>query len=109
MTQNETNKPSKGLGKIYWRDILQSLYYGSIPQIFAIIAFLSESIIAENPHFPTWVEWLPYVKATAGVMGSIIVGKFGINNIGQILKKDKDVVKIDVDTLENLENNQIVK
>jgi hypothetical protein len=97
--------PPKGLGTINWRDLWKGLYYAAIGQILALIAFLVTSLLQEIPHFPTWVEWLPYIKGTAVAIGGYLAGKFGVNNVGQILKKDRPVVKIDVETLNDLKDN----
>ena len=35
-------------------------------------------------------------------MVGYLVGKFGVNNVGQILKKDKEVIPIAKDTLSDL-------
>jgi len=94
--------PTKGLGNINWRDLWKGLYYAAIGQLLALIGFLFMSLLQETPHFPTWVEWLPYVKGTVVAIGGYLAGKLGVNNVGQILKKDRPIVRVDVETLNDL-------
>ena len=97
-----TVPPKKGLGSIQWRDLLKGVYYAAVGQILYLIGFFFSSLLQEHPRFPTWIEWLPYIKAIAVTIGGYIVGKFGINNTGQILTKNKPTTTIDVDTLNDL-------
>ena|SRR6185503_4559901 len=99
-----TPPPPKGIGSIQWRDLLKGIYYAAIGQFLALIGFFVSGILTEHPHFPTWIEWLPYVKATVYAIGGYIAGKFGVNNVGQIFKKDKPVVPIAQDTLQDLKD-----
>lgn len=100
---------TKGIGNIKWADLSKGLYYASIGTILTLVGFIVESILTEHPHFPSWVEILPYIKGVVASLGGYIVGKFGVNNVGQVLQKDKEVVRIDVDTLDDLKENQDVK
>lgn len=102
MIENGTTLPPKGLGTIRLRDVLKSLYYACGMQIVALIAFLVSGLLQEHPHFPTWAEWLPYVRATVYAIGGYIGGKLGINNVGQIFTKDKPVVHVDAQELASL-------
>lgn len=96
--------PSKGLGSLQWRDLLKGAYYACVGQVLYLIGYLFISLLQEHPHFPTWVEWLPYVKAVLVAIGGYIVGKLGINNVGQILQKNKPVVHVEVGALQNLKD-----
>jgi len=102
MSENGTTFPVKGLGNIRWKDLWKSLYYAAASQIVALILFFCDSLLQAHPHFPTWIEWLPYVKATFAAIAGYIIAKFGVNNVGQILQKDQPVVHIDVDSLNEL-------
>ncbi|MEO7048951.1 MAG: hypothetical protein ABI091_26850 [Ferruginibacter sp.] len=102
MSENATTIPPKGLGSIKWNDLLKGVYYASIGQFLALGGFLISGILTDHPHFPTWVEWLPYVKATVYAIGGYIAGKFGVNNVGQIFTKDKPVVHVDAAELDSL-------
>lgn len=104
MAQQVTPPPPKGLGTLNWRDLWKGLYYAAIGQILALIGFFFTSLLNEHPHFPTWVEWLPYVKATLYAIGGYIAGKFGVNNVGQIFTKNKPVVPVAVETLNDLKD-----
>jgi hypothetical protein len=103
MSETATSIPQKGLGTVKWHDVLKGLYYISIGQILALVGFLVSSLLQEHPHFPTWAEWLPYVKVACYSIGGYITGKFGVNNVGQILKKDQPVVHIGADQLDELQ------
>lgn len=101
--ERATTVPPKGLWNIRWFDVLKSLYYACVTQIVALVVFLFASLLQEHPHFPTWAEWLPYIRATVYAMGGYIAGKLGINNVGQILQKDKPVVHVDAVELDTLQ------
>lgn len=94
--------PPKGLGTLQWRDLLKGVYYAAIGQLLALGGFFLTSVLQEHPHFPSWVEWLPYVKATLYAIGGYITGKLGVNNVGQIFTKDKPIVHVDAQALEEL-------
>lgn len=103
MAQIASTIPAKGLGSIRWRDLTKGLYYAAIGQILALFGFLFTGLLQEHPHFPSWVEWLPYVKATLYAIGGYLAGKLGVNNVGQILQKDKPVVHVDATDLKELQ------
>ncbi len=67
-----------------------------------LAGFLITGLLTEHPHFPSWPEWLPYVKATVYAIGGYLAGKLGVNNVGQILKKDKPIVHVDAQALDQL-------
>lgn len=94
--------PPKGLGSLQWHDLLKGLYYAAIGQLLALVGFLFTGLLQEHPHFPSWVEWLPYVKATLYAIGGYIAGKLGVNNVGQIFAKDKPIVHVDATALDEL-------
>ena len=101
-THTPTPPPPKGIGTIQLRDFIKGLYYAGIGQVLLLAGFVVSSLLQEKPVFPTWAESLPYIQSLAATLGGYILGKFGVNNVGQILTRDKEVVKIDVNTLENL-------
>lgn len=102
MADTHTPPPPKGIGTIQLRDFVKGLYYAGIGQVLLIGGFVISSLLQEKPVLPTWEQYLPYLQSLATTLGGYILGKFGINNVGQILTRDKEVVKIDVATLENL-------
>ena len=97
-----TPLPPKGIGSIKWYDLLKGMYYTAIGAVLALISYVVTGILTETPHLPSWVEILPYVKTIVFTIGGYLVGQLGVNNVGQILTKDKETVKIDVDTLQDL-------
>jgi len=103
MSENATTVPIKGLGTVNLRDLWKGLYYIIIGQVIAMVSFLSINLLQEHPHFPTWVEWLPYIKSSVYMLGGYIGGKLGINNVGQIFKKDQNVVHVDIDSYNELQ------
>lgn len=100
--ENGTTVPVKGLGNIKLKDLWKGLYYAIAGQIVALFLFFCNSLLQEHPHFPTWLEWLPYIKATFAAIIGYLGAKFGVNNVGQILQKDKPVVHVDVESLNDL-------
>lgn len=104
MSAVATTVPPKGLGSIQWKDFLKGLYYAIIGNVIYLVSFFISSLLQETPHFPTWAEWLPYIKGIAAAFGGYIVGKLGVNNVGQIFQKDKQIVHVDANDLKELEN-----
>lgn len=102
MSDNLPTIPPKGLGSLQWRDLFKGLYYAAIGQVLALAGFLVTSLLQDHPHFPSWIEWLPYVKATIYAIGGYVAGKLGVNNVGQILTKDKPLVRVDAAALDEL-------
>jgi len=94
--------PPKGLGSLKLADLWKGLYYAASAQILALIYFLFEQLLTEHPHFPTWIEWLPYVRATVFAILGYLVAKLGVNNVGQIFTKDKPIVRVDAQALDEL-------
>ena len=99
-----TKVPPKGLWSLQARDFLKGLYYAVVGQLVIMIYFLIQNLLQEHPHWPTWAEWLPSVKAFVSTFAGYILGKIGVNNVGEIFTKDKPVVHVDATDLKNLEN-----
>lgn len=91
-----------GLGKIHVRDFVKGLYYACCGQILGMLYFAFDSILQETPIWPTWAQWLPYIKAFVISVLSYVLGKLGINNVGQILTKNKPVVSVHKDDLQEI-------
>lgn len=102
--KSTTPIPPRGIGNIKWYDLLKGMYYTGIGAILALVSFVVKGILTETPHLPTWVEILPFVQTIVFTVGGYLVGQLGVNNVGQILTKDKSTVRIDVDTLNDLKN-----
>lgn len=103
MAETATTIPPKGLGSVKWNDLLKGLYYAIIGQIVYLVTFFVGSLLQEHPHFPTWAEWLPYIKPIIYQIGGYLVGKLGVNNVGQIGKADKPIVHVDKEELNELQ------
>lgn len=102
MSEIATMIPPGGLGKIRGRDFIKGLYYACCGQILAIGYFAFDSILQETPVFPTWAEWLPYIRAFIIAVLGYVLGKLGVNNVGQILSKNKPVVSVHKEDLEEI-------
>lgn len=103
-TKQTLKAPATGLGQIaFWSDLGKGLYYACAGQIIALLTYLGNSVMQEQPHFPnTWVEWYPYVKNIVYAAAGYVFAKFGINNVGQILQRNKDVLLVPKDHLDEL-------
>ena len=101
MSQN-ADIPPRGLNSIKWQDLLKGVYYAAIGQLVYLIIYFGDSILQATPHFPTWSEYVPYLKAVFVSIGGYLLGKLGINNVGQIFTSDKAVVKMDVNSVNEL-------
>lgn len=102
MAENATNIiPPKGLGSVdVIKSFLKGLYYAIIGQVIYVVVFLIDSFLQEHPHLPTWVEWLPYIKPIVYQIAGYIIGKLGVNNVGEIFTRNKPVVQVDQKHLE---------
>lgn len=96
--------PPTGLGSIaFWSDLGRGLYYACAGAILRLVSFVGGSVLSEHPHFPnTWAEWFPYVQGIAFAASGYVLAKFGINNVGQIMQRDKPVVLVGKEHLEDL-------
>ncbi len=103
MAETSTTIPPKGLGSIKWNDLLKGLYYAVSGSAVVYISVIFNSILQERPHFPNWIESLPYLKGIAASFGGYLLGKLGVNNVGQIFTKDKSIVHVDATELKALE------
>jgi hypothetical protein len=103
MEETSTTIPPKGLGSIKWNDLLKGLYYAVFGSIVLYFGFIFNSILQEHPRLPNWVESLPYIKGIAASFGGYLLGKLGVNNVGQIFTKDKAVVRVDATELKDLQ------
>lgn len=102
MPELATTIPPKGYGNIRWNDLLKGVYYAIIGQVLYLVSFFVNSVLQEHPHFPAWAEWLPYIKPIALQIGGYLIGKLGVNNVGQIGKRDKEIVHVGKDQLQEL-------
>lgn len=104
MSEIATTVPPKGFGSLQARDWLKGLYYAVIGQLVIMLYFLVDNLLQEHPHWPTWAEWLPSVKAFVSTFAGYVLGKIGVNNVGQLFQKDKPIVHVAADELKALLN-----
>ncbi len=102
MSELATTIPPKGYGSLQARDWLKGLYYAVVGSIVLMFYFLVENLLQEHPHWPTWNEWLPLIKGFVQAFAGYIIGKIGVNNVGQIFQKDKPIVHVDAEDLKKV-------
>src|SRR5690242_4551739 len=97
MAENATTVPPKGLGTIkisdFWKGALMAFGTSLLGGIYFLLT---------KDHFPTWAEFQPYLQAAIAAFIMYILKNLGTNNVGQLLTKDKPVVHVDVETLNDL-------
>lgn len=102
MGEIATHIPPGGLGKIHARDFIKGLYYACCGQMLGMLYFAFDSILQETPIWPTWAEWVPYLRAFLLTVSGYVLGKLGVNNVGEILKKNKPIVAVHADDLQEV-------
>lgn len=99
MAQKASNISAKGLGSInlndFWKGALLTVFTSLLSGLYVLLS---------EDHFPTWIEFKPYVIAALAGFVSYILKNIGTNNVGQILKQDKPVVPVEVEKLEELKD-----
>src|SRR4051812_46205423 len=99
MSQTATTLPLKsGIGTLRWADLLKGLVK-SVAGLF--VGVLIKTL--QDKQLPTYAEIEPILEACV----YFIVGYLGINaatnNVGQMFTKNKAVVTVDKEHLENLQ------
>lgn len=99
MPELATTVPPKGIGNIRWADLAKGAILSCSAQILAMLDFWLNA-----DHFPTYLEWQPYIKATIYFFVLYLLKNFGTNNVGQFLKADKPIVHVDKEQLQELKD-----
>lgn len=97
MAENATTIPPQGLGKLKLNDFWKG----------ALIAFGTSVLsgayfLLTKDHFPTWVEFQPYLQTAVAAFIMYVLKNLGTNNVGELLQKDKPVVHVDAQQLDDL-------
>lgn len=92
--QTTSTIPPKGLFTLKGKDFVNGLIVALFPHALAIGKFLINS-----DHWPTWVEWQPYIEMSYLAFGTYIGKNFFTNNAGQLFKEDQPVVTVGEDEL----------
>ncbi len=97
MTQEAQTVPPKGLYTLQVSDFVKGLGFVLFGNLAAALIFL-----IRQDHWPSWVEWQPYAESALTVFLAYIGKNFFTNNVGEVFTQDKPVVKVDIETLDNL-------
>lgn len=98
MAQNASTIPPKGFGKLHINDFWKSLLYSAITNM---LLFLYPIINAGN--WPTTLDFQNMSKTTAAMIIAYLLKNLGTNNVGEFLKKDKPVMLVNADNLNELQ------
>lgn len=97
MSEAATTIPPSGLGKLKLSDAAKGL----IKTLTGLLlAFIIDAL--SKDHFPTWVEFVPYIKMAIGYFAGYLGINLATNNVGQLFAPDKKVVTVSKDHLEDL-------
>lgn len=97
MGETATTVPPKGLGSLQLSDFWKSLFLAAIVNIL-----LALYPIIQGGHWPTSADFQDMIKSTVAIIIGYLIKNLSTNNVGQILQKDKPVVKADVASLNEL-------
>ena len=97
--EDSTTVPPKGLGSLHISDF----WKGAFITVGGIVLSGLYALVTQD-HFPTWPEFRPYLQSAAGAFIMYIGKNLATNNVGQMFKPDKPVVKVDVETLNDLKD-----
>lgn len=91
--------PPKGL----WTLKLQDFYKGFVKSCGGLVVTVIIKMIQNKFQFPSYTEIEPFLEATAYFFFSYLGFNALTNNVGQLFTKDKPIVAVDKEHLENLE------
>jgi len=95
MSENASTIPPKGYGKVGFNDLAKGALIVSFGHITAMIIFL-----IRQDHWPSWVEWQPYVEAGVYTLLGYVGKNLVTNNAGQLFKQDQPLVTVGAEELE---------
>ena len=97
MGQTATTDTTKGIGNLQLSDFWKSLFLAAIVNVLMVLY-----PIIQGGHWPTSEDLSDMLKSTVAIIIAYLIKNLSTNNVGQILSKDKPVVKIEVEKLEEL-------
>lgn len=97
MGETATTIPPKGLGSISLRDFWKGALVTVFGHLVAMIIFL-----IRQDHWPTWVQWQPYVEVTVYTFLVYLGKNLGTNNVGELFTRDKPTVTVSAPELEKV-------
>lgn len=98
MGQIATTIPPSGLGKIQLSDFWKGLLLAALTNIL-----LGAYAIINTGAWPTHADWMTMAKSTLAIVIAYLLKNLGTNNTGELLQKDKPVVRVDAEELQKLE------
>lgn len=91
--------PKNGIGTLQLSDFWKSLLIAALSNVL-----LSLYSIINTGNFPTHADLIVMLKSTIAIVISYILKNLGTNNVGQFLSKDKPVIAVDKQYVENLKD-----
>lgn len=97
MGETANTIPPKGLFSIKGSDWVKGIGIVLFGNITVMILFL-----IEQDHWPSWVEWQPYIKMTVSTLLGYIGKNFFTNNTGQLFTADKPTTTVPTKELDKV-------
>lgn len=98
MGQSATNViPPKGYGTMTWRDAGKTVFLAAATNVL-----LSLYAIINAGGWPTNEDWHVMIKATLAIVLANIIKAISTNNVGELFTKDKPVVAVGAEELNQL-------
>ena len=91
--------PPKGLGSINWQDIWKTIFLAAVVNVL-----LSLYTIINAGNWPTSADLHVMLKATIAIIIGNLIKVLSTNNVGQLMQKDKPVVAVDKEKLDELKD-----
>lgn len=98
MAEQTTHIPEKGLWVLKWADVAKSIIIAAVANALLIIY-----PIIQGGAWPSKDDWADIFRATIAFIISYLLKNLLTNNTGEILKKDKPVVTVSAEKLNELE------
>lgn len=102
MGETASSIPPKGLGSVdFWKDLGKGAFIAALTNIL-----LALYTIVQNGDLPSGEDWGVMLKSTLAIVLAYFIKNFGTNNVGELFTKDKPVVKVDAEKLEETIENK---
>lgn len=98
MSQNASEIPPHGLGKLHISDFWKSLFLAAIVNLL-----LGIYPIINSGSWPTLTDFQDMLKSTVAIIIAYLIKNLSTNNVGQILTKDKPVITVPMEDVKELE------